>query len=240
MNTTKESRVVKLFDLTGKTYNGLKVIERVGKYSSGDSKWSYLCHCGEVKTSTGSTLRLNKIKSCGCMKNKYISEKNKTHGESKNPLYTVLKTMIARCNNTNNHKYSRYGARGIRVCDEWLDYENFRDWALSNGYKSGLTIDRIDNDGNYSPSNCRWVDNKTQSRNKSTNRFLEYKGVKKILSDWSKLTGLNHKTIAYRIDKGWSVELALTTPTKNIIPKNIVFEEIVDTPSVHDTGGVRL
>ena len=136
-------------------------------------------------------------------------------GRSKTKLYSVWKTMKYRCSNKNNHKYKNYGGRGIKVCDEWKDYSLFRTWALSNGYQDDLTIDRVDVDGNYEPNNCRWVDMKTQQRNRSNNKLIEYKGETKCLSEWVEITGIGHKTILYRLNSGWSVEKALTHLPKN-------------------------
>lgn len=136
-------------------------------------------------------------------------------GRSKTKLYSVWKTMKYRCSNKNNHKYKNYGGRGIKVCDEWKDYSLFKAWALSNGYRDNLTIDRVDVDGNYEPNNCRWVDMKTQQRNRSNNKLIEYKGETKCLSEWVEITGIGHKTILYRLNNGWSVEKALTHLPKN-------------------------
>lgn len=137
-------------------------------------------------------------------------------GRSKTKLYAVWKTMKYRCSNKNNHKYKNYGAKGITVCDEWFDYENFKLWAYSNGYKEGLSIDRINVNGNYEPNNCRWVDMKTQQRNRTNNKMIEFEGIKRCLSEWCEITGLNHKTITYRLNNGWSTRKALTTPTRNM------------------------
>lgn len=202
------------FDLEGKVFGGLVVIDRYGKAPSGDILWNYLCHCKEIKQATASALRSGRTKSCGCMRDKFISDANSTHGLSDTPLYARWKGMHRRCDSPNNHKFERYGGRGIKVCDEWSVYENFHQWALENGYKESLTIDRIDNDGDYEPGNCRWANHKQQARNRSDNRWITFDGHKKILSDWSKLVGLGHKTITSRLDRGWSVEKALTTSTK--------------------------
>lgn len=205
----------KINDIEGKMFNGLKVLGRDGSLPSGDKRYNYLCHCGEIKQTSASALRLGNIKSCGCKRNQYISEKNSTHGKSKTKLYSTWKTMKYRCENPNVEKYERYGARGIKVCDEWKDYEVFYKWAKENGYDEKLTIDRINNDGDYEPSNCRWINYKEQSRNRSDNRWIVFNGYERILQDWSELTGLGHKTISTRLKRGWSIERALTTNTPN-------------------------
>jgi len=104
-----------------------------------------------------------------------------------------------------------YGGRGIKICDEWDSYEAFRDWSLANGYEEGLSIDRIDNDGNYEPSNCRWVDAKTQGNNRRSNNNLTYNGDTHTIKEWSEITGINWSTIKERLKQGWTVERALST-----------------------------
>ena len=118
--------------------------------------------------------------------------------------------MRARCLDTSNSHYNYYGGRGIAVCDEWKNsYSSFRKWALENGYNESLTIDRIDVNGNYEPSNCRWATRQEQARNKRTNIFIEYNGEKYVLNDLAQMVGVNRKTLKRRIDKGFSVEEAI-------------------------------
>lgn len=120
---------------------------------------------------------------------------------------------MQRCYNPNRPKYKSYGARGITVCEEWKSsFKTFYDWAMGNGYQEELTIDRINNDGNYEPSNCRWSTWQEQSYNKTTSRFITYKGETKTVAEWSKIKGIKRMTICSRLDKGWSVEKTLETP----------------------------
>lgn len=166
----------KLIDLTGQKFGRLVVIERYGIGKKGqDAKWLCRCECGGIAISTGKNLRSGNSKSCGCYKSERISETKKTHGFTQNHkkerLYKLWVRMRARCSNCNSKDYKYYGGRGISVCKEWDDYNNFRMWALMNGYDANAphgkcTIDRIDVNGNYEPSNCRWVDMKTQNKNK--------------------------------------------------------------------------
>lgn len=127
--------------------------------------------------------------------------------------------MINRCYSPKRHNYKYYGARGITVCDEWLDsekvpeehnatkgYISFKEWALTHGYKEGLSIDRIDNEGNYCPENCRWITMKEQSVNKRTNRFMTYKGETLTVSQWAEKLGINVQTLFSRLYRGWSIE----------------------------------
>lgn len=129
------------------------------------------------------------------------------HPESQDGLYTIWGAMKERCYNAHNKSYIRYGGRGICVCEEWKNnFSAFADWALSNGYSKGLTIDRIDNNGNYCPSNCRWATTKQQNRNYSKNHMITYMGETKCLADWSEHFGINRATILYRIQSGKTLE----------------------------------
>lgn len=136
-------------------------------------------------------------------------------------IYSIWKMMRSRCNNPNAANYKFYGGRGISVCDEWDGrgkFINFYDWAMANGYEEDLTIDRIDHEGNYEPSNCRWITNVEQQKNKRERKVkdetikLEYNGEILTLAKWSQRTGISHYTLRQRLKKGWSVEKALTTP----------------------------
>lgn len=131
-------------------------------------------------------------------------------------LYRAWYNMIYRATSDNYIEVHRYKKRGISVCDEWLySYDSFKEWALQNGYSDNLTLDRINNDKGYSPDNCRWVDQKTQCRNRSSNVFIEYKGEKKILIEWVELLGLNYKLIQKRLERGWTTEEAFERPLRN-------------------------
>ena len=127
----------------------------------------------------------------------------------------LLKTfahMKERCYDKSDKRYKDWGGRGIIICQEWLDdREKFVEWALNAGYELGLTIDRIDNDGNYCPENCRWADWETQTSNKSSNRYITYNGKTQTIHQWSIDIGLNRQTLTNRINRGWSIERALTT-----------------------------
>lgn len=149
-----------------------------------------------------------------------IRAANTKHGYSdKERLYAIWLRMRQRCNSPSDQKYSYYGGRGIRVCKEWnSDYSSFRSWALENGYSEGLTLDRIDNDGDYHPDNCRWATRKEQANNRRSNHVLTLNGETKTLSEWMDATGINSLTILRRIRSGWSVEDALTTPVRRHKP----------------------
>ena len=133
------------------------------------------------------------------------------HGHRNSRLYRIWSNIKTRCYNQNDPHFNRYGGRGITVCDEWKnDFKAFYDWAMSNGYQDDLTIDRIDNDGNYEPCNCRWVTVKEQNRNKRNVKFITYDGRTQTIPEWTKEFGLGKETIRERLKRGWSDEEALT------------------------------
>jgi hypothetical protein len=131
--------------------------------------------------------------------------------------------MRQRCKNKNVSEYKRYGQRGISVCAEWDNsFESFYLWAINNGYDDSLSIDRIDVNGNYEPSNCRWADDKTQARNKRNPHLIEFRGQKKMLVEWAETLGLNYRMVKGRLQSGtWSVEEAFTAPKMKIGQRRI-------------------
>lgn len=135
----------------------------------------------------------------------------KTHGMSNTKLYKVWASMKERCSRKKHKQFKNYGGRGIIVCDEWLKFEPFCQWALKNGYSVGLWIDRIDNDGNYSPENCRFVSINEQAVNKRTNRYLIVNGEKKSVSEWARKLNIKPRVIYERLNRGFSNAEALTT-----------------------------
>lgn len=166
------------------------------------------CDCGNQVVRNMRTLLKGAKTSCGCNKTSYIQKYFKK--ESKSFLYSTWSGMRQRCNNPNSASYSRYGGRGISVCDEWdKDFFAFERWAKENGAKKGLTIDRIDNDGNYCPENCRWVDLFTQANNKNSNRVLEYNGESHTIMEWSRIIGCNESKIRHRLNRGKTIGQAL-------------------------------
>lgn len=160
---------MKLMDLTGQRFGSLTVIERMPNNNSNKVVWRCKCDCGNETTVIGSRLYTGKTKSCGCLTRKKTIERSTKHGFCHTNLYKTWLSMRNRCNNHNNKSYGYYGGRGIKVCDEWNRSDGgrtFCEWALSNGYTEGLTLDRIDVNGDYSPENCRWVTMKSQCFNR--------------------------------------------------------------------------
>ncbi|QQE80889.1 hypothetical protein [Alicyclobacillus sp. SO9] len=151
-------------------------------------------------------------------RNQHLAERNTTHGLSldengnKSRLYGIWVRMRQRCSDKNSTDYHRYGGRGISVCHDWSDFKQFHDWAMAHGYEEHLTIERVDVDGNYEPVNCKWVTRTEQSRNKSNNHLVSFRGDTMTLAEWEQVTGISSSTIRQRLGRGWNVERALTTP----------------------------
>ena len=143
-----------------------------------------------------------------------MGKANKTHKSNNQRLLSVWRTMLYRCENPKSNRYKNYGGRGIRVCEEWHNVDNFTNWAEAHGYRSGLTIDRIDQNGMYCPENCRFATHEEQANNKTSNRLLEFNGETKTESEWARQIGIKASTLSFRINRGWSVEKALTTPVR--------------------------
>lgn len=205
----------KIKDLTGKRFGRLKVISYNGSNKYGKALWLCKCDCGNIQTVVGSSLTNNLTISCGCY-NKEILKKIKTkHSMSNSELYKVWQGIKIRCYDKNSTYYNNYGGRDIKMCDEWKnDFVPFYNWAINNGYRNSLTIDRINNDGNYEPSNCRWITRREQNNNMRKNIILEYNGKGQTISEWANETGINRTTLYYRIKRGWSAEKAFTTPLR--------------------------
>ncbi len=187
-------------DITGNRFGRLTALSRSEKKGkNGCAYWECACDCGNTKTISMSALNRGYTQSCGCLKRELLQ--NSRHKNKR--LYQVWQDLKQRCYNPNNKYYYRYGGRGITVCEEWqTDYEPFYTWAIKNGYKRGLQIDRIDRDGNYEPSNCRWVSAKVNTDNRDATIMLTHKGKTRPLSEWSRITGTPLTTIRDRYRRG--------------------------------------
>ncbi|GAB3065473.1 hypothetical protein ACFOU0_12350 [Salinicoccus sesuvii] len=172
------------------------------------------CLCGTLKTVGLSPLRKGRSKSCGCMYGKRYLFKA-THGDSRTRLHGIYCKMIYRCYNEEAEEFKHYGGRGITVCAEWLkSYEHFKKWALKNGYTDKLSIDRKNNNGDYSPDNCRWVNQKVQNNNTRQNVHISAMGMTKTAAQWSEILGVRADTLRSRKRKGWSDDAIIKTPVK--------------------------
>ena len=152
------------------------------------------------------SLKRGNTRSCGCL----AIENVRKHGDSHSPLYRIWAGIRNRCSDVNAPYAENYVLKGVRVADEWQDWLVFKEWALTHGYRKGLTIDRIDNDGNYCPENCRWVTQAEQNRNKSDTIFIEYNGERHCMAEWARRVGISDTALARRLRKGWRLESALT------------------------------
>lgn len=193
----------KFMDLTGMRFGRLTVIERAETKNS-KTRWKCLCDCGKYTYTITNRLVQGKSLSCGC---RAYEVPRCTHGMSHTRLYKTWCGMKKRCDNKNSKSYERYGARGIRICQEWEnDFHNFSEWALKSGYSDELTIDRIDNNKGYSPENCRWVTHDDQAKNKRNSIFITHNGVEKILADWCRDYDFPYREALQRyrnwVDKG--------------------------------------
>lgn len=204
-------------DLTGMRFGRLAVMglgeTKVSPKGKKTPLWKCKCDCGNEISVTYSHLTLNHTKSCGCLRDEQRRTSHTVHGLSHSRIDEIYKSIKERCYNPRCKAYYRYGGRGIKMCDEWLhDKQAFFEWAFKNGYQNDLSIDRINNDGDYEPNNCRWTTAKEQANNTSKNRRISFNGEEHTLSEWQDIVGISQKTIGYRIRSNWSIEDALTIP----------------------------
>lgn len=196
-------------DLVGQRFGRLEVIKLSKKEKRGERYryyWECLCDCENICYVRTDSLTSGNVRSCGCL-HKEQAIKNvsihHSHKQSQTRLYRIWQKMKDRCFNSNIPCYKRYGGRGITVCDEWKDdFKAFYDWSMLHGYADDLTIDRIDNDGSYEPTNCRWVTNRMQSLNRRTNIQVEYNGKIMTLIEAAQESGLPYSALSARWGKG--------------------------------------
>ena len=206
-----------VLDMIGQRFGRLVVISKAEKPVGSNRRrnyWLCQCDCGKQKVVASDKLLNGDTKSCGCLKIELAKKKlenykdgRTTHGLSATRLYNIYNKMKNRCYKTDDPKYYRYGARGITVCEEWLaSFRSFYDWAIANGYSDELTIDRIDNDGNYCPENCRWATSLEQQNNRSTNRLVSYEGEMVTIAEAARRANIPLNTLWWRTSQGWSNE----------------------------------
>ena len=198
----------KFINLIGKKFGKLIVIDRAKNSEDGRRRWKCKCECGNITILQTNALRRGNTKSCGCLR-KMKNEKNPNykHGKRNTKLYYIWQGMKQRCYDTKSVKYHNYGKRGIKVCDEWKnDFMSFYNWALKNGFcefknRKEQTLDRINNNGNYEPNNCRWVTQSENCRNRNNNKILVKDGISKTIAEWCEELGLNQRTVSKRAQK---------------------------------------
>lgn len=204
-----------MYDLTGMRFGKLLVIRRVGSDKSKNATWLCRCDCGNKVVKVGINLRCGDTSSCGCYHKQVVKEHMQTHGKSKTRLYKVWAGIKSRCYNPKVDNYKYYGGRNIGMCSEWKEsFEKFMEWSYQNGYDENAkpqecTIDRIDNDKDYSPENCRWVNHYEQCHNQSKNRVYTYNGVSLTMAEWARKLNINYSTLKRRIYSGMSFEKAI-------------------------------
>lgn len=219
-------------NITGMRFGRLIAIKWVGKNKHNQSIWECKCDCGNIIDINSNSLISGNTKSCGCLKKevarKLLIDQTVTHGKSSHPLYERWCAMKRRCNNKNDLSH---GGRGIKVCNEWVnDFEEFYNWAINNGFDENLTLDRIDNDGNYEPNNCRWTTYETQANNCRSNKRIEYLGETHTLAEWSKLYNIDQNKVQRRLSVGWDISDALiNTDFRKISRKPKVINRINTT-----------
>jgi hypothetical protein len=206
-------------DLTGQRFNRLTV----RAYLSGGA-WQCECECGGSAVTTGTKLKSGHSKSCGCLKAERAANRLRHHGlmddGHRHPLIDTYANMMSRCGNESDAAYDRYGGRGITVCDRWANGEDgktgFFCFVEDMGPRLSRlhSLDRVDNNGPYSPENCRWATKKEQARNRRSNRTIEHDGRHIAISEYCERTGLNFQAVNSRLSKGWSIERAITAPMR--------------------------
>lgn len=197
-----------IVDLVGDRYGRLTVLRKSDKTTGRKTYWWCQCECGKVKEIRSDTLRskTKPVRSCGCLLKEQAIEnvsKNHKHKASRTRLYNIWQNMKARCYNVNDSSYDRYGGRGIKIYSEWLlDFSNFQSWARENGYSDELSIERIDVNCDYEPSNCKWIPMVEQANNRRPTIWVEYEGKRLNLKQWATFHKLNYETVVGRYHRG--------------------------------------
>lgn len=226
----------KRIDRIGEVIGRLTIIDiapdRFDKRGKPRQYWVCRCECGAVKEIRNDGLNGKRTMSCGCLQRDRASQINRgrtdgfKYGDSRERIHNIWYLIKFRCEDPASPSFHNYGGRGIRMCEEWSDgitgYFKFKEWSLNNGYREGLSIDRINNNGDYSPENCRWVDTYTQGNNKRNNVLIEYGGRTQTLSQWARELGVPTKNLHNRIRVlGWDIERAFTQPYRKSNRKSI-------------------
>lgn len=209
----------KIIDITNQVFGKLTVIEFVGRKNK-HSWFRCKCECGGETITTSNNLKRGHTVSCGCYNEKMFRAASITHGLTKHPLYRSWIGMRNRCYYKKHNRFQYYGGKGIQVCKEWKDsFITFYKWGIANGWSSGTSVDRIDNEKDYSPDNCKFSNVSEQNRNRTSNINLTIDGVTKIIIEWAEMTGVNYGTIRGRLKKGWSHKESVFGKKINLVVK---------------------
>ena len=192
--------------MIGKRFGRLTVVAET-QSRKGRAMWICRCDCGQLTTVYGVNLRNGNTRSCGCLHKESLEsvtkDINTKHGMCGSRIYRIWLHMKERCTNPNCKSYANYGGRGVKVCNEWSsNFQKFYDWSLMNGYEEHLTIERIDVNGNYEPSNCRWATMKEQANNKRNTVFITHNEITLPITEWAKVVGINYRTLKTRYSSG--------------------------------------
>ena len=199
-------------DITGHRFGMLTALNFSHKDNRRKTYWDFQCDCGNIKTLRTDCVKSGRIQSCGCLKKKQDEinlnregskpTKYDSDGLSHHTLYSKWLGMKRRCYDVHNSRYENYGGRGIKICEEWLySFKAFYEWSMKNGWEEGLQIDRIDNDGNYEPSNCRYVSLKVNCNNRSTTRKIEIDGTTHSITEWCEIFNIKPQTLYSKSDE---------------------------------------
>lgn len=199
----------KTIDLRGQRFGRLTVLDLSPRKGGHSSWWWCKCDCGTVKEIRRSCLVKGMTKSCGCYKHDcavaHGTQMMTKHGWYGTRLYGIWRGAIDRCENPKTEQYHNYGGRGIKICQEWRESpQAFCEWAMANGYADNLTLDRIDSNGDYEPSNCRWITMSEQQTNRRNNVLITYKGKTQCVAEWARELGVTQQNLYVRIRNGWT------------------------------------
>lgn len=205
---------MKIKDISGKKFDRLTAIKMV-YVKDYKAYWLFKCDCGKEITRSGVVVSSGGTKSCGCLhkeKSSLNGKNNKTHGYSQTRLYDTYRQMLRRCLNPSCKDYKNYGGRGISVYKKWMNIKTFFQWAIKSGYKDDLTIERIDVNKGYCPSNCGWVRNEVQAHNTRKVKTITYMGETNVLSYFAGKYGISVYTLIGRYNRGWNVDRMFSLP----------------------------
>lgn len=215
-------------DISGMRFGRLLALQFAGRNERGHILWKCACDCGNEVLKCGQALRNGSTRSCGCFQRQLAFDRHRIHGEAGSPEHMVWVSMIQRCINPSHRYWHLYGGRGITVCKQWRGPMGFQTFLRDMGHRPSQShsIDRFpDNNGPYSPENCRWATRIEQARNRSTNCLITFRGHTLTIQEWSERSGIHKSVIQWRFRHGWSPQRTLTTPVRGIVPTTILQAE---------------